>query len=132
MKTSKNDYHIIPPLSIQELIDEIVKNGNFKNISIYYENMDYKDQRQIEEAPIFYMNLFSKELIELEKYLPNDLYSLTDARRKSASQMDREIKESELVNLCTSITIEEIDRLILLANKKEFRSKHRVNSLIVG
>lgn len=51
---------------------------------------------------------------------------------KSASQMDKEIKESELVNECTSITVEEIDRLILQVNKKEFKRKHNVNSLMVG
>lgn len=77
------------------------------------------------------MDVFSKALIKLEKYLPKDLYSLIDARRESASQMDREIKESELVNQCTSITIEEIDKLFLLSNKKEFRSKHRANDLKV-
>ncbi|XP_057864250.1 uncharacterized protein LOC131072193 [Cryptomeria japonica] len=94
MKTTQTEYHIIPPLSTQELIDEIIKDGNLKNIFVYYKNMDDK--------------------------------------RKSASQMHREIKESQLVNQCTSITIEEIDRLILLANKKEFGSTHGVNSLMVG
>lgn len=79
-----------------------------------------------------YMDVFSKALIELEKYLPKYLYSLIDGRRKSSSQMDREIKESELVNQCTSITIEEIDRLTLLANKKEFKRKNKVNNLMVG
>lgn len=78
------------------------------------------------------MDVFIKALIELEKYLPKSLYSLIDARRKSANQMDREIKERELVNQWTNITIEETDRLILLANKKEFWSKHRVKSLMVG
>lgn len=98
MKSSKIEYHIIPPLSTQELIDEIIKDGNLKNILVYYVNMDHKYQRKIEEAVILYMDVFSKALIELEKYFPKDLYSLIDARKKSASQMDREIKESELVN----------------------------------
>lgn len=46
--------------------------------------------------------------------------------------MDMKIKESELFNMCTNITIEKIDRFILQANKKEFRRKHRVNNLMVG
>lgn len=46
--------------------------------------------------------------------------------------MDREIKKSELVNQCTSITIEKIDRLFFLVNKNEFQSKHGVYSLMVG
>lgn len=132
MKSSKTKYHIVAPLSIQELIDEIIKDGNLNNMFVYYENMDVKNQRQIEEAAILYIDVFSKALIELEKYLPKDLYSLIDARRKSASQMDREIKESELVNQCTNITIEEIDKLILLGNKKKFGRKNRVNSMMVG
>lgn len=46
--------------------------------------------------------------------------------------MDKEMKENELVNQCTSITIEEIDRMILQENKKEFKRKHIVNSLMGG
>lgn len=65
---------------------------------------------------MLHLDVFSKTLIELEHYLPKDLYSFLDARRKFASQMDKEMKESELVNQCTNITMEEIDRLILQEN----------------
>lgn len=45
MKTTQIEYHIIPPLSTQELIDEIIKDENLKNIFVCYENMDDKDKR---------------------------------------------------------------------------------------
>lgn len=60
MKTSQTEYHIIPPLSTQELIDEIIKDGNLKSISIYYENMDDKDKRKIKEVVVLYIDVFSK------------------------------------------------------------------------
>lgn len=112
MEIAQAKYDIIPPLSSQELINEIIKDGNLKNIFAYYDNLDDNDKRQIEEAIVLHLDVFSKALIELEHYLPKYLYSLLDARRKSASQMDKEMKENELVNQCTSITVEEIDRLI--------------------
>lgn len=65
METTKSKYHIIPPLLVQELIDEIIKDGNLENISIYYKNMDDNDKRQIEEAVVLYVDVFSKALIEL-------------------------------------------------------------------
>lgn len=45
MEIAKTKYHIIPPLSVQELIDKIMKDGNLKNISVYYEKIDNNDKR---------------------------------------------------------------------------------------
>lgn len=48
-----------------------------------------------------------------------------------ASKIDREMKERELVNVCTCITHDEVKRLIEEANKKEFRSKNKINRLMI-
>lgn len=45
METAQTKYHIIPPLSAQELIDEIIKDGNLKNIFVYYENLYDSNKR---------------------------------------------------------------------------------------
>ncbi|XP_059076764.1 MADS-box transcription factor 31-like [Cryptomeria japonica] len=53
-------------------------------------------------------------------------------RRLTARRLDKEIKGSTLINVSASISQEEVDRIMELANKKEFRSKNRVNRLMVG
>lgn len=39
--------NIIPPKSLEEIKNEIVKDENMNNLSIYYDNVDDKDQREI-------------------------------------------------------------------------------------
>lgn len=75
------------------MIDEIIVDGNLKNIGAYYENLDEVDQRKVEEVVVLYLHRFSKTLIELEQSIPKDLYSIIDARRLAASKIDKEIKE---------------------------------------
>lgn len=60
------------------------------------------------------------------------MYSIIDARRMNASKKDREMKETELVNRCTCITHDEVNRLIEEANKNKFKSKNRINKLMIG
>lgn len=64
METTQTKYHIIPPLSTQELNDEIIKDGNLKNIFVYYKNLDDSGKVKIEEAIVLYLDVFSKTLIE--------------------------------------------------------------------
>lgn len=90
------------------------------------------DRRKGEEAVVLYLHNFSKILIELEKSIPKDLYNLIDARRIIASRTNKEMKEIELINVCTCITQDKVKRLIEEANKKEFRSKNMVNKLMIG
>ncbi|XP_059078088.1 uncharacterized protein LOC131876662 [Cryptomeria japonica] len=42
-------YTLVPLKSLDEIINEIKKEGNLKNLPIYYENYDDKDQKAIEE-----------------------------------------------------------------------------------
>lgn len=120
-------YTIVPLLSTNQLIDKKIVDGNLKNLGAYYENLDNVDQRKVEEAVVLYLHNFRKILIELEKSIPKDLYNLIDARRLTPSRNDKEMKERELINVCTCITHDEVKRLIEEANKKEFRSRNRVN-----
>lgn len=40
----------MPPISLSQIVDEVVKEGNLKNISEYCDNCDENDQRAIDEA----------------------------------------------------------------------------------
>lgn len=73
LETTQIKYHIVPLLSTQELIDEIIKDGKLKNIFVYYENLDDNDTRQIEEVVVLHLDIFSRILIELDRSLPKDL-----------------------------------------------------------
>lgn len=59
------------------------------------------------------------------------MYEILDARMLTTSKEDEKLKEYVLVNLCSDISKEEIDRL-LQSTKSEFRSKHRVNKVMLG
>lgn len=59
------------------------------------------------------------------------MYDILDARRQIASKEDERLKEYVLVNLCSIITTEEIDRLLKLT-KNEFKRKYRVNKIMLG
>lgn len=45
-------YDGMPPMNLNEIIDEVLKDGNLKNVPIFYDNFDDKDQRAIEEVVI--------------------------------------------------------------------------------
>ncbi|XP_057839638.2 uncharacterized protein LOC131049594 [Cryptomeria japonica] len=124
-------FEIVPPLTLKELIDEILKDGNLKNVSTYYEIFDDKDQRVVEEAIGEYMDAYSKALIELASMFPKSLYDILDVRRHTTSEEDEKINEYVLMNLSFFISQDEVIRLLNLA-KDIFQSKKRVNKLILG
>lgn len=66
-------YTIVPPISLSEIVDSVVKEGNLKHVSKCYENYDENDQRAI-EAIVKYMNVYSKALIELSSMILKGLY----------------------------------------------------------
>lgn len=68
----------------------------------------------------------------MEKSIPKELYNIIDERRLIANNTDKEMKERELVNICTYITPDEVKILIEEANKKEFKRKNRVNRMMIG
>lgn len=118
----------MPPLTLKEVIDEILKEENLKNVPIYYENFDDKYQRAIEEVVVEYMDVYSKTLIELTSMIPKSLYDILDARRHTTSLEDERIKEYVLVNLSSDIAKDEVITLLKLA-KDRFQSKKRLISL---
>lgn len=133
MKSGKIEgtYEVVSLITLKEIIDEVLKDFNLKNVPVYYENFDDKDQKAIDEAIFQYMNVYSKALIELSTMIPKSLYDILDAQRHTTSLEDERIKECVLVNLSFIIYKEEVFRLLKLA-KQRFRSKKRVNKLMLG
>ncbi|XP_059072498.1 uncharacterized protein LOC131873613 [Cryptomeria japonica] len=123
---------IIPPKTCAELVDEIIENGMLKNVQLYYEHLDDDEQREVEEAVLLYLDIYKKALLEIEKQISAQLYDNLDGRRLSAIEEDKQIKIQELLTTCGSITLEELDRTLEVADKKIFHSKHRIVSLMLG
>lgn len=90
-------------LGSQEIIEQIINDGNLKNIYVFYIEFDEEDKKQLEEAISLYLDSFSKILIELEKILPKELYYILEIRKIHVQNLDRQIRETKLVNLCPSI-----------------------------
>lgn len=122
----KGKLEVIPPMSLNEIVNEVVKNGNLKPLSELYGKFDESGKISLEEATIEYLNVYSKALIELMTVIPKSLYEILDARRQTTNKEDEGLKEHVLVNLCSVISKEEIDRLLKL-EKNDFESKYRVN-----
>lgn len=53
----------MPPITLKEIIDEVLKDDNLKNVPLYHENFYDQDQRDIEEEIVWYMDVSSKALI---------------------------------------------------------------------
>lgn len=128
-KKVEGKYIFIPLVSAKELIDEIFKDGNLKNISVYYHDFDENEKR---EVVVLHLHNFNKSLIEIEHSIPKDLYNILDSRRLTSRRLDKEMKERKFINNNVCISQEEVDRLMELANWKESRSKNRVNRLMVA
>lgn len=123
--------NIIHPKSLEDIKNEIIKHGNLNNLSIYYDNADDKEQREIEEAIVQYMNNLSRAPIELSFELPKELYDILDIQRNTTCQKDEEMKEYVSVNSCSVISRDEVERLLKLA-KEKFRSKRRINKIMLN
>lgn len=129
---SSKSVKVIAPLFVAELIDQITKDGILSNIQHYYGDMDDKEQKEIEESVLLYLDIYKKALIRIETQIPADLYNKLDARRLSAIEEDKHIKIQELLTVCSAITDEKMQECLEFANKTIFRSRHRHISLMVG
>lgn len=92
--------------------------------------MDDKGKTSLEEATIIYLNKYNMSLIEIVLEVPKSLYDLLEIRKDTTRLEKERIREYVLVQICHVIAKVEIDR-ILKENKKKFRSKSRVNRLMI-
>lgn len=77
----KGKLEVKPPMSLNEIDNEVVKNGDLKPLSEWCDNFDESSKRTLEEATVEYLNVYSKALIELMTIIPKSLYDILDARR---------------------------------------------------
>lgn len=97
-----------------------------KNVQHYYEH------KEIEEAILLYLDIFKKDLLEIEKQQLTQLYDNLDARRLSTMEEDKRIKIQELLTTCGSITSNELDMTLEFVDRIIFHSNHRIISLMAG
>lgn len=65
------------------------------------------------------MNKFNRALVEIMSEIPKNLYDVLETRRVSAQAEDERLRELILLNICSVIAKEEINRILEEA-KKEF------------
>lgn len=75
----QGNYTIIPPITLDQIVNAIVKDGNFKPLSKWYENFDEFRKRTLVEATVVYLNVYSKSQIELITVILKSLYDILDA-----------------------------------------------------
>lgn len=75
-------------LDAQDIIDQIINDGNLDKISTFYDDFHDKDKKQLEEAIVLYLDSFSRTLIELEKILPRELYDKLEVKKLHAQNLD--------------------------------------------
>lgn len=62
-----------PPMSLDQIVNEVIKNGNLRPLSEWYDNFDESGKGTLEESTIEYMNVYSKALNELMSVIPKSL-----------------------------------------------------------
>lgn len=87
-------------MSVDEVVNAIVKDGNLKPLYELYETFDESGQRILEEATIKHMNIFNKVLVEIMFGLPKNLYDILELRRLSARIEEENLRKRVLVDLC--------------------------------
>lgn len=83
-------------LSLKELINEIIQDGNPSNISKCYHTFKDSDKGTIEESIILHLDIYKKVLIQVVDDLPNDLYLRLEEKRMSIMELDKKLKVKAL------------------------------------
>lgn len=63
-------FTIVPPMTLEKIVNGVVKNDNLIPLSEWYDNFDDSGKRTLEEVVVDYLNVYSKELIELILVIP--------------------------------------------------------------
>ncbi|XP_059072870.1 uncharacterized protein LOC131873701 [Cryptomeria japonica] len=118
-------------ITLKQVKETITEQGNLKFLSQFYDRLDEKGKRSLEEATIVYLNKYSRALIEIASEVPKKIYDILDLRKETARIEKERIREYELVQLCRVIAKTKVDK-ILKENKERFRSKTKVNKIMIG
>lgn len=115
-------------MSLDEILDEVVKHGNLKPMFEWYDNFDDNGKMSLEEATIKYLNVQSRALVEIMSDIPKSLSDSLEMRRKIANEEDERLRDYVIVNLCPVIVVAEMNKILQEA-KPLFRSKIEFISL---
>lgn len=91
----RKEKQVIPPLD--NLLNEIIDDGNLSNVSKLYDTFTNEEKESIENSIILHLNIYKKVLIEVVDDLPSDLYRQLDAKRLAIMELDKKIKIEKLL-----------------------------------
>lgn len=63
-------FTVKPPMSLDEIVNKVVKNRNLEPMSEWYDNCDDNGKRTSEEATINYLNDYNKSLMKIMLEIP--------------------------------------------------------------
>lgn len=118
----RKEKQVIPPLD--NLLNEIIDDGNLSNVSKLYDTFTNEEKESIEYSIILHLDIYKKVFIEVVDDLPSDLYRRLDAKSLAIMELDKKIKIEKLLVVHPMKSVEEIDELISEANKTIFSSGH--------
>lgn len=95
-------------ITLKKVKTSITKQGNLTLLSQFYDCLNEKGKRSIEEATTVYLNKYSKVLIEIVSEVPTSLYDILDMRKEATRVEEEIIREYELVQLCLVIAMIEL------------------------
>lgn len=67
-------YTIVPPITLEKIMNVVVKGRNLKLLSDWYDNYNKNGKRSLGKVVVEYMNVYSKSLIELKSIITKSLY----------------------------------------------------------
>ncbi|XP_059068609.1 uncharacterized protein LOC131859095 [Cryptomeria japonica] len=120
-----------PSMIVHEVEEALTMQGNLDPLFEFYDKFDDASKRTLEEATVKYLNIFNRALVEIMFEIPRSLYDNLEMRKGSVKTKDEILREYVIVNLHNVIAIEEVKR-ILKEIRKAFRSKTKINKLVIG
>lgn len=101
------------------------------DVKIHYDIFSEDEKIQIEDTIVWFMNKYTKALIEMQGLIPESLYDKLEARWKTAMKQDKELIEFVLMHLRMETSREDIQEIIS-KTRALFLTKKRLTRLVMG
>lgn len=82
---------------IDKLLDEIIEEGQLKNINKLYDSLSVDDKEKVENSVILHLDIYKNFLMQIGDELPDELFKRLEVRRQSVIEFDKKIKIEKLL-----------------------------------
>lgn len=103
--------------SLENILEKIRKYSILTDVKRHYNNFGEDEKMQIEDTIVWFMNKYSKALIELLALILDSLYNKLEARWKTSIKQDKELIEFVLMHLQLETSREDIQEIISYKEK---------------